>query len=179
MGAMVPVQGSFMGLCVTDIVVCAMVFWCVWPSYLGNPVWFFRFLVSLAVLGCGPCRGAVGRVGFRPSQMRCHCVSLALDMGDISRSPGPHIFPLFSPGSPSPLFSWVNHTPTLRQPKQARRVKQLCWWVVLWSLFHVKLLYSCWQLVSILGGRSLRVRGTYNILPLLPLKLEGEAGATG
>ena len=51
----------------------------------------FRFLVSLAVLGCGPCRGAVGRVGFRPSQMRSHCVSLALDMGDISRSPGPHI----------------------------------------------------------------------------------------
>ena len=66
------------------------------------------------------------------------CVSLTLDMGDISRSPGPHIFPLFSPGSPSPLFSWVNHTPTLRQPKQARRVKQLCWWVVL-SVFQ----WSC------------------------------------
>ena len=47
---------------------------------------------------------------------------LALDMGYVSRSPGPHIFPLFSPGSPTPLFSWVNHTPTVRQPKQARRV---------------------------------------------------------
>ena len=86
----------------------------------------FRFLVSLAVLGCGPCRGAVGRVGFRPSQMRSHCVSLALDMGDISRSPGPHIFPLFSPGSPTPLFSWVNHTPTVRQPKQVKHC--VCGW---------------------------------------------------
>ena len=50
------------------------------------------------------------------NESRAYCVSLALDTGDMSRSPGPHIFPLFSPGSPSPLFSWVNHTPTLRQP---------------------------------------------------------------
>ena len=57
---------------------------------------------------------------------------LALDMGVISCSPGPHIFPLFSRVSPSPLFSWVNHTPTLQQPKQAGRVKQLCWWVAPW-----------------------------------------------
>ena len=85
-------------------------------------------------------------------------------------------FPTILPGSPTPLFSWVNHTPTVRQPKQVKHC--VCGWD-LWSLFHVKLLYSCWQLVSILGGRSLRVRGTYNILPLLPLKLEGEAGATG
>ena len=25
-------------------------------------------------------------------------------------------FPTILPGSPTPLFSWVNHTPTLRQP---------------------------------------------------------------
>ena len=35
-----------------------------------------RFLVSLAVLGRGPCRGAVGRVGFRASQMGSHCMGL-------------------------------------------------------------------------------------------------------
>ena len=35
-------------------------------------------------------------------------------------------FPTILPGSPTPLFSWVNHTPTVRQPKQVKHC--VCGW---------------------------------------------------
>ena len=102
----------------------------------------FRFLVSLAVLGCGPCRGAVGRVGFRPSQMRSHCVVWeGVFGGGLSQ---------FSWGwenrvSCTVLLSPLSRLSILKQREQlqVRRMKQLCWWVVLfvfqWSCVEGRL----------------------------------------
>ena len=85
-------------------------------------------------------------------------------------------FPTILPGSPTPLFSWVNHTPTVRQPKQVKHC--VCGWD-LWFVFHVK-----WWVFSPrpqedqglnrpgLGGRNLRVQGTYNMPFLVPLQVE-------
>ena len=85
-------------------------------------------------------------------------------------------FPTILPGSPTPLFSWVNHTPTVRQPKQVKHC--VCGWD-LWFVFHVKWwVFSPWPQEDQglnrpgLGGRNLRVQGTYNMPFLVPLQVE-------
>ena len=88
----------------------------------------FRFLVSLAVLGCGPCRGAVGRVGFRPSQMRSHCVVWE---GVFGGGLSPFSWGWENRVSCTVLLSPLSRLSILKQREQlqVRRMKQLCWWV--------------------------------------------------
>ena len=156
----------------------------------------FRFLVSSAVLGCGPCGDAVGRVGFRPSQMRSHCVSLVvLEMRGFPFSRASR-FPTILPGFtfPSILLGEPYSYPSAAKASQESETTvlvggSLCISMVLCGGQAPPSGGSSPSYIVPEAGGTRRllpprptksgVQCTYNILPLLPLKLEGEAGATG